>query len=814
MMHKKMLTIFWFLAGITSFAHLKTTDRSDWENYKLCCEGNIPPEYTEHQAEIIHAIEYEIDIEIIEEIHSFEFPQNYDYPPHTNEHTPAYPSSYVDNNNQSNFSLSIGSLPPNLPQHRPMRDPLSIRAAHFKDPELTNVMYYHRGCASWDQQRYWDAAFKLFGEWRAKNQQLKTPVEYQYVYTMGSHKAYIHNEHRYKIMQQWDLYDHAGFWDFLKSNFDYNDWILNLDNKLKQNPDLREKLSQDARDKIGSQATKIALAQAQVMQTQCREKMQMNFVEQLPDYDDGIVYDQELQEFCDDYDYGISNHFERRQKAYGDMQQNGAVYVTRAYTVSKEARKLVRTHIKPSIPYESRFTSCYGNQLQQVAHQDCLYLLEKTVEAGPGSFIRKNEEALVHTIDAAREYNHVGHTEKSFHIIDFCYSLLDYAQAIAQGTAQRIAGAITECIQHPVQTGLYLLDCSNAIAEGIEQGISGAIVDSITHPVQTGLYLIAGKYVLGYQLCKLACNVIDIAYADFYDPVKGKEKWDAFIKPIDNLINAFTSSEVSTRDKVKTTSQLMTQWRAHSQLTKGLGGLFAKAKTSALNWIRKNPLAPPEGFLATPEGVLLNASHDVGKSKGVAQRVLDKAREKAITPEGKIPGGVSGSGNMGKMITPEMAHALLKESRELRQLQKTIERLKKTINKNIFKTHYAETTGIKQFEAAEAKAAFSYASIREAMNDINRVSKNTGLSQNIIRKIKEHVFFDEHILSNGIKRFAPDLDIAEAWNRLVDNKFVQADLTWLLHEYAESILMKGQQMDWRSAHGIINQFYNWEILIK
>ncbi|HEV2601023.1 MAG TPA: hypothetical protein VGT41_01875 [Candidatus Babeliales bacterium] len=61
MMHKKMLTIFWFLAGITSFAHLKATDRSDWGNYKLCCEGRVHPEYTEHQAEIIHAIEYEIN---------------------------------------------------------------------------------------------------------------------------------------------------------------------------------------------------------------------------------------------------------------------------------------------------------------------------------------------------------------------------------------------------------------------------------------------------------------------------------------------------------------------------------------------------------------------------------------------------------------------------------------------------------------------------------------------------------------------------------------------------------------------------------
>lgn len=187
MIHRNILTIFLFLAVLTSITYAQASHLFDWEDFKLCCEGRIPSEYTAHQEEIAHAIEYEINIEIIEEIHSFKFPQNQDYQPHANEHTPAYPSSYGDSSNQSNFSFSVGAALPNIPQCRPARDHLSLRAAHFKDPELTNVIYYHEGCASWDQQRYWDAAFKLFGEWCPRNLQLKASAEYQYVYTVGSH---------------------------------------------------------------------------------------------------------------------------------------------------------------------------------------------------------------------------------------------------------------------------------------------------------------------------------------------------------------------------------------------------------------------------------------------------------------------------------------------------------------------------------------------------------------------------------------------------------------------------------------------------
>jgi len=78
-----------------------------------------------------------------------------------------------------------------------------------------------------------------------------------------------------------------------------------------------------------------------------------------------------------------------------------------------------------------------------------------------------------------------------------------------------------------------------------------------------------------------------------------------------------------------------------------------------------------------------------------------------------------------------------------------------------------------------------------------------------LQKIKDHVFSEKHILSDGIKRFPADLDMAEGWLRLTNGNFIQSDLTLLLHEYAESIIMQGTRVSYNDVHPIVNTLYNW-----
>lgn len=91
----------------------------------------------------------------------------------------------------------------------------------------------------------------------------------------------------------------------------------------------------------------------------------------------------------------------------------------------------------------------------------------------------------------------------------------------------------------------------------------------------------------------------------------------------------------------------------------------------------------------------------------------------------------------------------------------------------------------------------------------NIIAKNTGINADIIKQIKEHIFVNEHIVWDGIKRFDPDIDIGNAWERLVSNTFLKSDLELLKHEYAESIIMGKCTVSWRKAHDITDKVYNW-----
>jgi hypothetical protein len=71
------------------------------------------------------------------------------------------------------------------------------------------------------------------------------------------------------------------------------------------------------------------------------------------------------------------------------------------------------------------------------------------------------------------------------------------------------------------------------------------------------------------------------------------------------------------------------------------------------------------------------------------------------------------------------------------------------------------------------------------------------------------VFINEHILWDNIKQFPPDINMANAWERLASNTFLKSDLEFLKHEYAESLLMGRCEVSWRKAHDITDTVYNW-----
>lgn len=98
--------------------------------------------------------------------------------------------------------------------------------------------------------------------------------------------------------------------------------------------------------------------------------------------------------------------------------------------------------------------------------------------------------------------------------------------------------------------------------------------------------------------------------------------------------------------------------------------------------------------------------------------------------------------------------------------------------------------------------------------DCARIAANTGFREQDIRVIKNHVFIEEHDLQNGRKRFFPDYEMAQSWQRLIDGRNIQErDIVLLNHEYIESIFMKGG-LSAVDAHEKAQRIYNYAALLK
>lgn len=106
-----------------------------------------------------------------------------------------------------------------------------------------------------------------------------------------------------------------------------------------------------------------------------------------------------------------------------------------------------------------------------------------------------------------------------------------------------------------------------------------------------------------------------------------------------------------------------------------------------------------------------------------------------------------------------------------------------------------------------------YEEVRNRSRDaeIGAVSGNSGFSTSDIETIYRHVFLDEHDLADGHRRFYPDYDMAQSWQRLRDGHDIQRhDLTLLHHELEESRLM-ADGISYEDAHAeVVRMGYDYE----
>ncbi|HEV2601883.1 MAG TPA: toxin C-terminal domain-containing protein [Candidatus Babeliales bacterium] len=303
----------------------------------------------------------------------------------------------------------------------------------------------------------------------------------------------------------------------------------------------------------------------------------------------------EASERCDDfqkseceaalYDYASKNSDQLglRKDLVEQIKNNGAVYESRSYEIATPVGDLLQDYNYDVLAYDH----FYGDQLQQLAHQDCIDILEKIVYQNHALPLHVRQQdfskGLLGCVDAAREYNHVGLPEKSFHIIDFCYAFLDCGVDVVKG-----------------------------VLEGTAKGLIGAVSHCIQHPIETAACVVAGKYVFAYHLLCLLENVAEIGADALRAYHAGQTEWDEFLKPVKEQIKELSQQQVSLRGAAEGTTAFVVHWIAQNKLHGGLNDIFKAAKTAvktkAASLANKLPRATSDHVLTTPEGVSFSAS--------------------------------------------------------------------------------------------------------------------------------------------------------------------------------------------------------------
>jgi hypothetical protein len=114
-------------------------------------------------------------------------------------------------------------------------------------------------------------------------------------------------------------------------------------------------------------------------------------------------------------------------------------------------------------------------------------------------------------------------------------------------------------------------------------------------------------------------------------------------------------------------------------------------------------------------------------------------------------------------------------------------------------------TGAGSFTGSADEA---YEAIRASKTDIEAISRNTGIKPENVKKVKDHLFYEEHLLDRYVDygipaetgRFDSDLGIANAWKRLENGTFTADDIKLLKHETAESWYMRRHGPGYTGAH--------------
>ena len=96
-------------------------------------------------------------------------------------------------------------------------------------------------------------------------------------------------------------------------------------------------------------------------------------------------------------------------------------------------------------------------------------------------------------------------------------------------------------------------------------------------------------------------------------------------------------------------------------------------------------------------------------------------------------------------------------------------------------------------------------------DDIKLISQNTDFSYDDISAVKRHIMEDTHLFEDGsVRKFDADIDIALAWQRLMQGHSNETDILLVNHELCELNYIKKTGCSYEKAHRYATKKYDWQ----
>lgn len=457
--------------------------------------------------------------------------------------------------------------------------------------------------------------------------------------------------------------------------------------------------------------------------------------------------------------------FEKLAEAYRDVQNNGIVYSEKACAIDLKTRLFM--HVKG----EKYGEHCVyrGNQLEHAIHENIL----ENYQRGACLKEHKNQPHIKPLERIAK---------KSNMLADQSLQVRDYANAI---NLAAFAGSTYDYIE---SFGKYLAHAGTQIVEGsVEGAIAGvkSIAHQVAHPIETVQNVARGLGNLAILACRMH-NHPPSYLPLLKDPASAREYYVQYYREIGVDIEALENSlsQMTLKDAAKATAQFVTEGVLAGEIFKFSGLMCQTLKLQA------QLLAHDAQLINVSDKVAVAAATEIEVN---AVRVSAEAGVTKISSQ-----------------TIDRIKNIIATNSEFKGFKNIAEQVKTRVAETKIGSVADAFESYEAYLKAESQAEMFYKKMRVINDDIVAISKNTGIAQSTIEKIKSHIFTNNHNLRDGIKKFAADMDMAKAWQRLMDGNFVKSDVILLEHELLEALLeAESGHLELAHIHSAVEEFCNW-----